>query len=176
MVRVFSIVFFLKYLIVYCQQPSIRLSQETIQDELSYRKETFGKSYIPGKVLVTDSIVPEVLERLDATTNLIIFWKTDCPYCKNLLAVVDGLLQKTTPAQLQVVAYCLDNDTVQWQKHEFVQKQYKHLQNLCDGKGYWGTTAQALSIFATPTMIVLNKNRQYVKLPKNVKELEELIK
>jgi predicted DCC family thiol-disulfide oxidoreductase YuxK len=106
---------------------------------------------------------------------MVVFWKTDCPYCKNLLAEVDSLLQRSNEQQLQVMAICLDHNKEEWQNHPFVQKRYGNLYQYCDGQGYSGEAAVACHVFATPTMLLFNKQHELMALPRNVKELERLI-
>ncbi len=145
------------------------------QAEMLQRKELFKKFYVAGNPIPNVQLDTIAVHGLTATTNMVVFWKPDCPYCKNLLAVADSLLQKYNAGQLQVLAICLDHDKAEWQNHPFVQKRYSNLHQYCDGRGYSGEAAVAYHVFATPTMLLFNRKHELMALPKSVKELEGLI-
>ena len=172
---VYSILIFCSVHAIAQQQPEHQCTNSEVLATLQQRKPSFKEFYKPGTPLQNLNFGSFELYDFKSEISLVLFWKTDCAYCKNLLEIVDSLLQQTTEKQMTIVAVCLDTVTSTWQQHPFVKKHYPHLYNICDGKGYWGTIASTCNVYGTPTMLLLDRDKRLMKLPSSVNDLKNIV-
>lgn len=156
-------------------QQSFECSVEDLQVEKESRQKAFRQMYSNQGKIENVNLGSCQLYEIQSRITLLIFWKTDCPYCKNLLETVSDLLENNKQDRLQVIAVCLNNENAAWEKHPFVTKKYSNLINLNDGKGYFGELAKQLHVYATPTLLIIDNNHEILPLPKNVEQLKILI-
>jgi thioredoxin-related protein len=171
--KFFIISFFYCYSIVAVAQLSDSCLTNVKIRESTLRKAAFAKMYVPGKKIANVLLGTKYLYNLNGMTVLV-FWKTDCPFCTNLIGVLKEVLQQQT-ANVKIIAVCLDTDKSNWQQQEFVKLKFSNLINLCDGQGFLGEIATVYHVYATPTMLLLDKNHCFIKLPKNVEELRGIL-
>ena len=157
------------------QQSEPQCTNSEVLATLQQRKPSFKEFYKPGTPLQNLNFGKFKLYDFKSEISLVLFWKTDCAYCKNLLEIVDRLLQQTTAKQMTIVAVCLDTVPSTWQQHPFVKKHYPHLYNICDGKGYWGTIASTCNVYGTPTLLLLDRDKRLMKLPSSVNDLKNIV-
>lgn len=148
---------------------------EALAKESALRKEAFTKMYVPGQKANNTTLGTEQLYDIKSQTTVLVFWKTDCPFCKNLITLLEESLQKDSLNDVKIVAVCLDKDSISWQQHPFVKMKHSNLINICDGNGYFGEIASNFNVYATPTMILLDSQYCFKKLPKNITELKSLL-
>ena len=146
-----------------------------LQKEMEKRKSAFSQMYRPGNIIEDFNFGNIHLYDFKADHTLIFFWKTDCPFCKKLLAEMKLILQKNDSRKVQVIGVCLDEEKNDWEKHDFVTSNpYPNLLNIYAEKGYFSSIAMQYHIYATPSMIILNNTYQFQKLPKNQDELRDM--
>ena len=170
---VYSLFIFIS-LQAHAQQDS-QCTNNSVQETMQQRKRSFKTFYKPGSPIQNLNFGSFELYDFKSEISLVLFWKTDCTYCKNLLEIVDSLLQQTTERQLTIVAVCLDTTIRTWQQHPFVKKHYPHLYTICDGQGYWGNIASICSVYGTPTMLLLDRDKRFLKLPSSVNDLKRIV-
>lgn len=149
---------------------------ENLQQELEQRKIAFSQMYKSGEPSEDIVFGSSSLYSFASDKVLIFFWKTDCPFCKNLLEEIKLILNNSTSDKVQVVGVSLDERKEVWDDHDFVKAKYPNLLNIHEDKGYFGNLAVKYHIYATPTMIILDKEHQFVKLPRNKEELKLMFK
>ena len=174
--RFFLIGFLYCYSIAAVAQESNGCFAEALAKENTMRKEAFTKMYVPGQKANNATIGTQQLYDIESKTTVLVFWKTDCPFCKNLIAVLEETVQKESLNEVKIVAVCLDTEIVTWQEQSFVKMKHPSLINICDGKGYFGEVASKYHVYATPTMILLDENHCFKKLPKGIEELKKILK
>ncbi|WP_294304315.1 thioredoxin-like domain-containing protein [uncultured Chryseobacterium sp.] len=162
-------------LIAFCSSVSGQsgdCSADFLQKEMENRKAAFSQMYRPGNLMEDHNFGNTRLYDFKSEHTLIFFWKTDCPFCKKLLAEICLILQKNNSEKVQVIGVCLDEDKSNWEKHEFVTSgTYPNLLNVYADKSYFSNIAIQYHIYATPSMIILNDEHRFEKLPKNQDEL-----
>lgn len=146
----------------------------SLEQEQKRRKEEFSKMYRPGEKASNLMLGDVSLYDIKSENILMIFWRTDCPYCEKLLKIIDKSIVKSDPKELQIIMICLDDNVKQADVFPF-SKKYPNVLNVVDGKGYFGKAAKHYNVFATPTMIILDKMYRFVKLPKDVDQLKEIL-
>jgi thiol-disulfide isomerase/thioredoxin len=106
--------------------------------------------------------------------TLLVFWATWCPHCVETLPDIKKIYDKQAVKNIEVVAISLDSNMVSWT--DFIRKgQYSWI-NSADLAGWEGKAAQDYYIYATPTMLLLNKDKKILGKPKTIKELSKLLK
>lgn len=149
---------------------------KNLKQEQEQRKVAFSKMYKPGKTIEDITFGNTNLYSFASDKILIFFWKTDCPFCKNLLEEIKLILNNNTSDKVQVIGVSLNERKEAWEDHDFVKAKYPNLLNIHEDKGYFGNLAVKYHIYATPTMILLNKDHHFIKLPKNKEELRLMFK
>jgi peroxiredoxin len=112
----------------------------------------------------------------DVTTpyTLLVFWASWCPHCIETLPDLKKIYEKQMVKKMEVVAITIDTNIVAWV--DFIKKGGYNWINCADFAGWEGKAAQDYYIYATPTMILLNKDKKIMGKPKTIKELNKLLK
>jgi peroxiredoxin len=95
------------------------------------------------------------LYKLKAEKTIVVFWSSTCPHCLEEMPKLNtwAATQKNT----KVLAVSLDTDKA---IHEETIKKFPALLHTCDYKGWNTEAATQYYIAATPTFIVLNKDKK----------------
>ncbi|HHN47774.1 MAG TPA: redoxin domain-containing protein [Bacteroidales bacterium] len=159
--------------------------------ELQRRMEGYRKLAAGQKApdINTDDINNNnfVLSEIQADHILIVFWASWCPHCTTILPQIKSLAKQINPnttngkaAQLMVVAISIDHDEKEFQK--YLQAQglnnpdiSEFWVNICDFEAWEGKVADDYYLYATPTMILLDKNLKIAGKPGTVQELITLL-
>jgi thiol-disulfide isomerase/thioredoxin len=126
---------------------------------------------------------PFELSKLKAERVLIIFWASWCPHCTAMIPDIKSLATQLNAGQdqtdlqkLQVVSISIDHEKDEYQS--YLEKNNLNdpslrpfWTNLCDYKAWEGQAATDYYLYATPTMILLNADKQIIGKPANVQEL-----
>lgn len=81
----------------------------SLEQEQKRRKEEFSKMYRPGEKSSNVMLGDLSLYDIKSENILMIFWRTDCPYCEKLLKLIDKSIVKSDPKELQIIMVCLDS-------------------------------------------------------------------
>jgi thiol-disulfide isomerase/thioredoxin len=94
------------------------------------------------------------LYKIKSEKTLIVFWSSSCPHCMEEMPKLNEWATKQM--NLQVIAVSLDTD-----KDLFAQtiKQFQNMLHTCDYKGWDTEAAIKYFIAATPTFILLDKDK-----------------
>ncbi|MBE0662589.1 MAG: TlpA family protein disulfide reductase [Bacteroidales bacterium] len=127
---------------------------------------------------------PFELSKLNSERILIFFWASWCPHCTAMMPDIKALatqlnadgIDQSDSQKLQVVSISIDHDKDEFQAYlENNNLNDSSLRafwtNLCDYKAWDGQAATDFYLYATPTMILLNKDKQIIGKPSNVQEL-----
>ena len=145
---------------------------------LNKRVEGFKKiaiGTIAPNVSVKD-INGKVVSLADIKTEytLVVFWASWCPHCVDELPDLKKIYDRQTVKKMEVLALSLDSNIVSWV--DFIKNGKYNWINCSDFSGWDGKAAQDYYIYATPTMLLLNKDKMILGKPKNIKELSKLLK
>jgi thiol-disulfide isomerase/thioredoxin len=108
------------------------------------------------------------LYKLKAEKTIMVFWSSTCPHCLEEMPKLNtwAASQKNT----KVIAVSLDTDKA---IHEETIKKFPVLLHTCDYKGWNTEAATKYYIAATPTFIVLDKDK---KILGKYSSVEQVIK
>jgi thiol-disulfide isomerase/thioredoxin len=118
----------------------------------------------PGYV----SDLPEKLSDIKSKYTVVVFGASWCPKCTEELPQIATLYSKLKEYEVEVVYISLDEDK---KIFETFVKDFPFI-SVCDYKKWKGTIVNDYLIFATPTMFLLDKNRQIILRPNSVNQLD----
>ena len=114
------------------------------------------------------SVLPKKLSDINSNYTVVVFGASWCPKCTEELPEVSKLYSKWKAQGVEVVYVSLDEDKKMFQT--FV-KDFPFI-STCDYKKWKGNIVQNNYVFATPTMFLLDKNREILLRPNSVKQVD----
>jgi thiol-disulfide isomerase/thioredoxin len=152
----------------------------TIDNDLAKQLETYRAmkkgNIAPELVFDGDNIAkgftadnfPRNLSNIESQYNLVVFGASWCPKCKEELPQIVNLYQKWKNNGLEVVYISLDEN-----KRDFVEfaGSFPFLSS-CDYKKWDGKNVENYYVFGTPTMFLLDKNKEILLRPISVKQVD----
>jgi thiol-disulfide isomerase/thioredoxin len=143
--------------------------------DLASRLENFKKLAVgktaPDFVIPGENGHPIHFSDFRSEYLLVIFWATWCPHCTEWLPQIDQLY-RTKKNSVEVLTISLDQDEKQWKEY-LTEKKFTWY-NGCDFKGWNGEMTLDFNIYATPTLIVLDRKRKIISKPMTMDELSIL--
>ena len=95
------------------------------------------------------------LYKLKAAKTIVVFWSSTCPHCLEEMPKLNEWA--ASQKGVQVVAVSIDTDP---KLHQETSKQFSNLVHTCDYKGWNTEAATTYYIAATPTFIMLDKDKK----------------
>lgn len=114
------------------------------------------------------SNLPKKISEINSDYTVVVFGASWCPKCTEELPEVAKLYSKWKEQGIEVVYVSLDDDKKMFDT--FV-KDFPFI-SVCDYKKWSGKIVQDYYVFATPTMFILDKNRQILLRPTSVKQVD----
>lgn len=106
-----------------------------------------------------------------AEQYLVIFWSSTCGHCLDELPKVKTLL--TSKSNIKVIAFGMEDEAEGWQKAISEYPDFIHVIGL----GRWDNpTSTAYGVTATPTYVLLDKNKTIIAKPYDFEALEKVLK
>lgn len=142
------------------------------------RRIEHAKNFKIGAV-VPNIILPDVngkqivLSKINSDKVLIVFYASWCPHCKDLLPKLNEIKKSQTGNKLEVLAISLDNKKEDWAS--FVKDNCSNLINVSDLKGWDGKAAGDYFIYATPTMILIDKTQKILSKPMTFEDVRKIL-
>lgn len=146
---------------------------EEKKSDLQIRLENFKKLAI-GKT-APDLIVPSneskqiQLSKIDADYVMLIFWATWCPHCTQWIPQIRDLYNNKK-SNMEILAISLDEKENEW-KNYIRENNLKWL-NASELKGWKSQAAETYNIYATPTIIVVDRNLKIVSKPLSMQQIQ----
>jgi thiol-disulfide isomerase/thioredoxin len=104
----------------------------------------------------------------DANRYLIIFWSSSCSHCLEELPKVNTIIPENT----KVIAIGIEDDAENWQKEI---KNYPNFIHVLGLEKWNNTIVKAYNINATPSYILLDRNKIIIAKPYDLEDLKEII-
>lgn len=114
------------------------------------------------------------LSEIKSDYVLLVFWFTDCPHCRHLVPIINSIYKNRKPGSYEVVAVSIDTSLSAWQS--FVKSNNLEFINSCDGLGWDSNPVKIYSIYATPSIFLIDSNGLIAGKPADEKELRKLLK
>ena len=129
-----------------------------------FEKDVLAPGYAAGKQ-------PKKLSELESDYMLVVFGASWCPACPAELDQIASLYPKWKQQGVEVVFVSLDEDEVVFKKFvggfPFI--------SICDYQQWESPVVTAYHVFATPTMYLLDANRQIVLRPNSAKHVDSWV-
>ncbi len=155
-------------------ETSCTIDQNLAKQLESYRAMKKG-SIAPEMVFSGDLVspgytsnLPKKISEINSDYTVVVFGASWCPKCTEELPEVAKLYSKWKEQGIEVVYVSLDDDKKMFDT--FV-KDFPFI-SVCDYKKWSGKIVQDYYVFASPTMFILDKNRQILLRPTSVKQVD----
>jgi len=145
---------------------------------LQKKLETFKKIAV-GKI-APDMGIPDqkgkivTLSAVPAEYTLLVFWSSDCPHCTDLLPRLNTLYENQKTKRFEVMAVSMDTSSVAW--NNFIRTHKLRWVNVSELKGFAGKAADTYNIYATPTMLLLDREKKILSKPISYRSLEQALR
>lgn len=111
------------------------------------------------------------LSRIKSDYTLVIFWASWCPHCNTMLPDIHAIYQSSiNPKTMQVLSYSIDTEKEAWTK-ALGTDNFTWI-NASDLQGWDSQAAIDYNVYATPTMFLLDKQKNIVAKPITLDELK----
>ena len=141
----------------------------TLERKLESQKMGIG-TFVSDFTMSDINGFPVTLSQVQKDTTLLIFWASWCPHCNELIPQLKQWLNQQKIHNFEVIVISLDKTVTEWQQKikEFGIESWC---NISDQKGWDGIVTIEYNIYATPTIIIVDKNRQILAKPITLSEL-----
>jgi peroxiredoxin len=146
---------------------------QTLEKALQRRMEQVKYFKIGGKV--PDIALPDSsgkslnLKDLKAEKILILFYASWCPHCNALIPQIHQLYKNQKTKSTEVLAISIDTSKTDWLN--FVRAKQLEWFNVSDLKGWNGKAVLDYYLYATPTMFLIDDDRNIMAKPLTIDEL-----
>lgn len=142
---------------------------EKRKSELEKRLENIKKLTI-GKTAPDMNFGDITLDKLGSSYNLIFFWASWCPHCKQMIPpLIDFYNDYADKYNLEIVSVSIDSSKTDYD--QFLKQYPLPWEHFADYKGWNTQAAIDYSIYATPMLFLLNEKREIIAKPMSVYEL-----
>jgi len=151
----------------------------TVNDNLarqleSYRAMKKGNTapdiVFSGEVLKSGSVIksPIRLSQIDASYKVVIFGASWCPKCTDELRELLPIYEKWKSKGVEVVFISLDTDKTVFKNFTSV---FPFI-SMCDYKKWDTQAVNDYYVFATPTLLILDKHQKIILRPNSIKQVD----
>ncbi len=161
------------------------LENYVIKDDLCLDEgsgSTLARIVDQKKLFTSGTVLPEIalpdsagklidLERIPAERFLVVFYSSACPHCRTLMPALKAAYDRRKTKQTEVMAISLDTDRNEWLG--FVRDNQLTWFSVSDLRGWSGPVARSYHLYATPTMIVVDREMRMIAAPATVEEARQ---
>lgn len=136
-----------------------------------YRSTVLGA---PAPDLIPEDIDgnPFNWSQIEKTNTLLVFWSITCPHCIELMPKLKAFADQHPDFEIVSVVLNPDNKILR----DFLnQEGLNNWIHLSDGLGWESPMAKDYNIFGTPSLFVLDADKNIISKPSGIKELQEFI-
>lgn len=114
------------------------------------------------------------LYKVKADTTLLVFWASWCPHCKLQLPKLKKYYNPADASRFQIIGISVDTNKKSVEKA--VKEEGYSWPIIAKLKGWDGPIAKLYGVNATPTYVLLDKNKRVIATPTTVNDLEKYLK
>lgn len=154
------------------------------KDESPQKMELEGKLYAI-RTLAPGHVAPDFSSRtmegrkirlkdVKADTTLLVFWASWCPHCKAELPKLKKYYNSANTSHLQIIGISVDTDKKSVERA--IKEEGYTWPNIAKLKGWDGPIAKLYGVNATPTFVLLDKDKKVIATPVTVEDLAKYLK
>jgi peroxiredoxin len=147
--------------------------ETTLQLRMQQAKRFKLSTTVPDLTLTTADEKEITLSKIPSEKILLVFYASWCPHCKEMLPKFAQIYNEKGKDKFEIVAVSLDTSKTDWVKF-VADNNFKWL-NVSDLKGWKGKAANEYSIYATPTMFLINNKLELLAKPANPDEVKKFL-
>lgn len=149
-------------------------SKNRLKERLAnYQNLTYGKS-APNFELITSDGTEYNLYNDNSEYTLIIFYATGCSHCHTLMQKLRKHLENQPVENLQIIAISIDENVNDWRN--YIETEKSEWIDIHEEKIWDGEASSAYSIYATPTLFLLNNKKEIIAKPITFNSLKQRLK
>jgi len=138
-----------------------------------YKKTAIGQT--ASNITLKNKDGKEItMSDIEKDYTLIIFWQTTCPHCEELFPKIKKYYDKAENRNFEIYAVSIDTNTEKWKK--IITEGNLNWINVNEPNGWDNKILDNYNIYATPTMLLIDKNRTIIAKPITIPELKQAIK
>ena len=150
----------------YCHAADLEKSAETMS------KLEIGRA-IPDQGFYGIDKAPVFINDINANKTLVIFWRTTCPHCTELMKELNPIYKKLKEKGIEIFAVSIDEDKTEWAK--FILKNKLPWLNFIDKNAFDDGLLEKYNILYTPKMYFLDKNKKIISKPETINDIKKLL-
>ncbi len=113
------------------------------------------------------------LSEMTSDYTLLFFWATWCPHCKITLPHLVASENIFKQANMNIITVSVDSDKDK--VTNFIKENNLPWETICECKGWDGDIVVDYAVFATPYMVIVDKNMKIVQKPYNEEKLFQFL-
>lgn len=116
------------------------------------------------------------LHQTESEFTLLIFWSVSCPHCTDMLPklkMIADEFRKSKPGYFEVLAIAIEKEKEPWES--FVREMKLDFIHSSELKGWEAKTPQLYNVNATPTLFLLDKEKNIILKPNRLRVLERFL-
>ena len=126
---------------------------------------------VPNIILPDTSDFEIDLSKINAKYILILFYASWCSHCQSFLPEIYALYNNQKEKKTEVLAISIDTSRTDWLN--FIRDENLNWLNASDIKGWNGQVASDYYLYATPTILLLNKEKKILLFSPTLNELKD---
>jgi peroxiredoxin len=130
-------------------------------------------SHAPDFTVTTVSGEDYTLSEMKTDYTLLVFWATWCTHCEVALPRLAAAKSVFKEARMEIVAVSVDSERSELEA--YLQENNLPWKTICQCEGWDGSIAVDYAVFATPLMIIVDKNMRIVAKPYNEEKLYDYL-
>lgn len=151
----------------YIKLPKLLQNEDDIKQIQTKVKMAIGK-IAPDFSWEENGSIKKLYDLKDAEVYIVIFWSTTCSHCLHEIPEVYEYLK--SKKQVHVVGVVIDKDDEGFKKYKEIYSLWTNVY----GAGKWeNEIAQNYQVVATPTYIILDKNKKIIAKPEHYEDLKK---
>jgi len=150
----------------YCHAADLKKSADVMS------KLEIGR-IIPDQGFYGIDNTPVYINDINANNTLVIFWRTTCPHCTELMKDLNPIYKKLKEKGINIFAVSIDEDKTEWAK--FILKNKFTWLNFIDENAFNDGLLDKYNILYTPKMYFLDKNKKIISKPATINDIQKLL-
>ncbi len=143
--------------------------ESTLAKRLENYKKLANGMPAPGFEFTDEAGQKHTLSDIKSKKTALVFWASWCPHCRQIMPELKKLYGDFDRDELEIISISIDTSRAEWQ--QAIKTIDAGWLNSCDEKGWDGKAATLYNIYATPSLFLLDEDKNIISKPMTVSEL-----